>query len=199
MFNEDKFPCLLDTNVFVGNRIVYTNPADNTRSTIQVEHFQRPTCQVEQIQKPIDQVELRESQNTTQTNIDPSVQDDASQAETFVEDGLEGSTSLDESDHDYFLSRDRERRVIRPLQRYAYSACTDLLAYGFMIAIELNKEEPTTYQEAISGEDSIKWMAAMKEEMNSLYKNHTWIMVERLKKKSLLLLANGSTSSKKVL
>nr|GFC22486.1 retrovirus-related Pol polyprotein from transposon TNT 1-94 [Tanacetum cinerariifolium] len=38
--------------------------------------------------------------------------------------------------------------------------------------------EPLTYQEAVACEDSSKWKAAMKEEMDSLRKNKTWELVD---------------------
>ncbi|GKC53956.1 retrovirus-related pol polyprotein from transposon TNT 1-94, partial [Tanacetum coccineum] len=40
--------------------------------------------------------------------------------------------------------------------------------------------EPLTYQEAFACEDSSKWKAAMKEEMDSLRKNKTWELVDHL-------------------
>ena len=38
--------------------------------------------------------------------------------------------------------------------------------------------EPTTYEEAINGEESDKWIQAMDDEMDSLNKNKTWDLVE---------------------
>ncbi|GFR27662.1 retrovirus-related Pol polyprotein from transposon TNT 1-94 [Trichonephila clavata] len=37
--------------------------------------------------------------------------------------------------------------------------------------------EPETYKEAMASEDSDKWLAAMKEELESLSNNNTWILV----------------------
>ena len=55
-----------------------------------------------------------------------------------------------------------------------------------MTAVEFNKEEPNSYQKAITCKEAQSWMGAMKEEMNSLYRNHTWVMVERPKKQSVV-------------
>nr|GEX13340.1 retrovirus-related Pol polyprotein from transposon TNT 1-94 [Tanacetum cinerariifolium] len=44
---------------------------------------------------------------------------------------------------------------------------------------EEDTHEPLTYQEAVSCEDSSKWKAAMKEEMDSLMKNKTWELVDQ--------------------
>jgi len=38
--------------------------------------------------------------------------------------------------------------------------------------------EPKNYSEAISNDDSGKWIAAMQEEVESLLKNETWELVE---------------------
>ena len=35
----------------------------------------------------------------------------------------------------------------------------------------IDQDEPTTYQEAVSGPDSEKWLSAMKSEMQSMYDN----------------------------
>ncbi|GKB21668.1 retrovirus-related pol polyprotein from transposon TNT 1-94 [Tanacetum coccineum] len=50
-------------------------------------------------------------------------------------------------------------------------------AYVFVAAEEEDTREPLTYQEAVAYEDSSKWKAAMKEDMDSLRKNKTWELV----------------------
>ncbi|GFR23863.1 retrovirus-related Pol polyprotein from transposon TNT 1-94 [Trichonephila clavata] len=37
--------------------------------------------------------------------------------------------------------------------------------------------EPETYKDAMASEDSDKWLSAMKEELESLSNNNTWILV----------------------
>ncbi|GJZ22328.1 retrotransposon protein, putative, ty1-copia subclass [Tanacetum coccineum] len=53
-----------------------------------------------------------------------------------------------------------------------------MAAYAFAAAEEEDTHEPLTYQEAVACEDSSKWKAAMKEEMDSLRKNKTWELVD---------------------
>ncbi|GJU80579.1 retrotransposon protein, putative, ty1-copia subclass [Tanacetum coccineum] len=50
----------------------------------------------------------------------------------------------------------------------------NMAAYAYVAAEEEDTHEPLTYQEAVACEDSSKWKAAMKEEMDSLKKNKTW-------------------------
>ena len=46
--------------------------------------------------------------------------------------------------------------------------------YGFLI----EDDEPTSYEEAMCDIDSEKWLAAMKSEMDSIYDNQVWTLVE---------------------
>ena len=55
--------------------------------------------------------------------------------------------------------------------------------YGFLITddktIEIrDQDEPTTYHEAMMSPDSKKWLQAMKSEMQSMYDNQVWNLVD---------------------
>ena len=55
--------------------------------------------------------------------------------------------------------------------------------YGFLVTdyktIEiLDQDEPTTYHEAMMSPDSEKWLQAMKSEMQSMYDNQVWNLVD---------------------
>lgn len=62
------------------------------------------------------------------------------------------------NDSSYNLVRDRERRQIRPPQRYGYA---DIIAYALSVEEEDQENDPINYKEAISGIDSNNWRAAM--------------------------------------
>ncbi|KAK2382604.1 secreted RxLR effector protein [Trifolium repens] len=58
--------------------------------------------------------------------------------------------------------------------------------YGYLITEQgdvllMDQDEPVTYQEAISGAESEKWLEAMKSELDSMYTNQVWTLVEPLK------------------
>ena len=54
-----------------------------------------------------------------------------------------------------------------------------MVAYALNVAENIDAgEEPSTYNEAISCVDSEKWLIAMNEEMESLHKNGTWVLVK---------------------
>ena len=42
----------------------------------------------------------------------------------------------------------------------------------------LDHDEPTNYEEAMVSPDSAKWLEAMKSEMESMYENKVWTLVE---------------------
>ena len=53
-----------------------------------------------------------------------------------------------------------------------------MAAYALHAAKEIDLNEPATYEEAINHLEAENWLLAMKEEMESLYKNQTWKLVE---------------------
>ncbi|KAI5421643.1 hypothetical protein KIW84_045174 [Lathyrus oleraceus] len=55
--------------------------------------------------------------------------------------------------------------------------------YGYLITDQgdvllMDQDEPVTYQETIIGPKSEKWLEAMKSEMDSMYTNQVWTLVE---------------------
>lgn len=74
----------------------------------------------------------------------------------------------------YSLARDRRRRVIVPLARYTE---TNYINLFLNVIVGSNDQEPTTFEEAMSGSNSIQWIEAMNEEMHSLNVNDTWSLV----------------------
>ena len=65
----------------------------------------------------------------------------------------------------------RSDRVRRQPERYSFL----LSDHDDVMLIE---NEPTTYQEAVMSPDSEKWLEAMRSEMESMYTNQVWTLVE---------------------
>ncbi|GJY97376.1 retrotransposon protein, putative, ty1-copia subclass [Tanacetum coccineum] len=63
---------------------------------------------------------------------------------------------------------------------------SNMAAYTFVSTEEEDTHEPLTYQEAVACEDSSKWKAAMKEEIDSLRKNKTWDLVDHPARQKLV-------------
>ena len=76
----------------------------------------------------------------------------------------------------YQLTRDRTRRQIRVPSRYAQA---EIVSYALSVASEVVNSEPLSYKEAVSRSDKSNWKKAMDEEMESLRKNETWILVPK--------------------
>ncbi|KAH9646639.1 hypothetical protein KPL70_024932 [Citrus sinensis] len=108
---------------------------------------------------------------------------EASEDEERDAEDSDGISEKQTTLHDYQLARDRERREIRAPKKYAYA---DLIAYALTAAHELDYDEPKTYKEAVSGKNADQWLKAMKEEMDSLYKNDTWTLVKKPDKKKVI-------------
>ena len=56
------------------------------------------------------------------------------------------------------------------------------IRYGFIVAnddeVEIIDDEPTYYREAMESEDSKKWQIAMKSEIQSMYDNQVWNLID---------------------
>ncbi|GKB35221.1 retrotransposon protein, putative, ty1-copia subclass [Tanacetum coccineum] len=77
---------------------------------------------------------------------------------------------------DYQLARGKEPRTrMKPLR---FQDESNMATYVFVTTEEEDTHELLIYQEAVSCEDSSKWKAAIKEEMDSLRKNKTWELVD---------------------
>nr|KYP63308.1 Retrovirus-related Pol polyprotein from transposon TNT 1-94 [Cajanus cajan] len=84
----------------------------------------------------------------------------------------------------YSLARDRERRAHKAPQRYGHA---DLVSFAFTVGLDLeDHDEPKSYSEAMRSKDKNSWLKAMKEEMGSLEKNQTWILVDKPKEQKIV-------------
>ncbi|KAJ0920711.1 putative phosphoglycerate kinase [Helianthus annuus] len=85
---------------------------------------------------------------------------------------------------DYILVRDRsKRKAVKPLR---YRDQEDISAVAFVAAENESIYELLTFEEVVNSEDSQKWYKAMDEEMDSLYKNGTWELVNKPKDQKLV-------------
>ncbi|MEF8696035.1 UNVERIFIED_CONTAM: reverse transcriptase domain-containing protein, partial [Bacillus cereus] len=86
----------------------------------------------------------------------------------------------------YSIARDRERRQVRPPLRYTGADC-DLVSYALACGSQVEAAvDPNTFNEAMSSPDSDKWVVAMQQEMESLHKNNTWVLVPAPKGKKVV-------------
>ena len=83
----------------------------------------------------------------------------------------------------YQLAKDRERRVSKVPKRYGIA---DLVSYALMVANDVSGEEPISYKEAMRSKQISEWLTTMKEEIASLKKNDTWVLVDKPTNKKLV-------------
>lgn len=88
-------------------------------------------------------------------------------------------TNLD----DYQLVKDRERRQVKPNLKYISS---NLMKFVLVSGEALESVEPTSFEEAVNCENSESWKKAMREEIQSLNKNETWMLVEKPKNQKVI-------------
>ncbi|KAK4393955.1 Retrovirus-related Pol polyprotein from transposon TNT 1-94 [Sesamum angolense] len=73
------------------------------------------------------------------------------------------------STYNYQLARDKDRREPRIPSRFK----------DFHLALNTECNEPFSYEEALESPDAKYWKNAMNDEINSLLKNKTWILVPK--------------------
>ncbi|KAG8499388.1 hypothetical protein CXB51_005980 [Gossypium anomalum] len=108
----------------------------------------------------------KENQNQVEHQINT---ESTPQAITKIENRVASSPQ-------YYIAKNRTRKEIKPPKKYAEA---DLVTYALNVAEDIDvNQEPSNYSEAVSCEDSEKWIFAMEEEMESLHKNRTWDLVK---------------------
>ncbi|GKB79927.1 retrotransposon protein, putative, ty1-copia subclass, partial [Tanacetum coccineum] len=135
-------------------------------SCVAYPHDKQGDKSVEELQV---EVELQRLNNHTLE------EDQKDQEDGDDEDAGDQETNQPPDLTDYQLVWNREPRTrTKPLR---FRDESNIAAYAF-VAVEEDTHEPLTYQEAVACEDSSKWKATMKEEMDSLRKNKTWELVD---------------------
>ena len=87
-------------------------------------------------------------------------------------------SSPQEQIQEYQLTRDRQKRQVKPTKRFGYA---DLIGYALATANEIDDEEPKSFKEATQSLVKEECQRAIEEEMTSLYKNKTSEIVKRPK------------------
>ena len=67
---------------------------------------------------------------------------------------------------------------MRASSRYGY---VDFMAYVVIVA-----DEPKSYIEAVNSKERSQWLENMNDEMQSLYKNDTWRLVDKPRNQKIL-------------
>ncbi|KAL1540901.1 hypothetical protein AAHA92_25185 [Salvia divinorum] len=81
------------------------------------------------------------------------------------------------------IARERPKRTTRLPQRFSDY---EMAYFALNVAECMEYDEPATYKEAMEGDECEKWLDAMREEMDSLMRNRTWILTERSSSQKLV-------------
>ena len=73
------------------------------------------------------------------------------------------------------LNLRRFSRVSHPLERYSFLYEMQEL---YVHEKSIHVDDPTTYEEALCDKDSSRWIDAMKTEMDSMYVNQVWMLID---------------------
>ena len=100
-----------------------------------------------------------------------------------VQDALTDASHLTEPEaiihDDEFIADSSKTQVFRRTSRIRYV----LERYGFLISKQkdvllIENDEPTTYKESLSSSESNQWLNATNSEMDSMYTNQVWTLVD---------------------
>ncbi|KAJ4703769.1 Retrovirus-related Pol polyprotein from transposon TNT 1-94 [Melia azedarach] len=119
-------------------------------------------------------VEKQVEQQVTLDESEPQHKDQHPQSESEPS----SSSLLVASQHNLALNRSKRANYGIPPKRYGFE---DMVAYALQVAEEVDTDsnEPSTYKEAVTCTESTQWLAAMRDEIESLHKNQTWELTKR--------------------
>ena len=123
-------------------------------------------------QKVETEVEIFESLNRSKLKVEPK--ENLKESKEMIQPHPESNKTSELAN--YQLARDRDKRVVKLPKIYGIA---DLISYALMVADEMIGEEPESYKQVMNKRNKLKWLSTMKEEMISLKKNNTWVLVQR--------------------
>ncbi|KAH9695613.1 hypothetical protein KPL71_022838 [Citrus sinensis] len=125
--------------------------------------------------------EIKVSKPLNKSELKVESKDILKESEKITEShhGVNKASELD----NYQLARDKERMVVKMPKRYGIA---DLISFALMVVDEMTEEEPENFKQAMTSRDKGKWLSAVEDEMISLKKNNTWVLVQRPAEKRLV-------------
>ena len=118
-----------------------------------------------------------EVQNDNEIEVEISSQRDV---DTTAGDTEPVGDEQQEEEAPYSIAQGRANRARRAPTRYGYE--DDTVAFALVTEVG----DPSSFQEAIQDAEKDRWLLAMTEEMESLYKNQTWDLVPLPKGKRVI-------------
>lgn len=85
--------------------------------------------------------------------IEPSNQTDQEHNNCKQEVTRHNNSKQYQQQFDYFLIRDREKRLSRPPWRYGFSTYSEIFAYAFRLTLKIQMKKPSYYQDVVARSD----------------------------------------------
>lgn len=177
LLDEEK--CVLSRNVVFKEDLLYKSLVKKSKKKVEIGESSR-----------VVELEINSEVTDTETGVDESLSDTERDAEVDVsqDDEEEESPVL----QDYLLARDRVRREIQVPLRFTENHC---VVSCLLTTNDGESAEPYDYADALKDKDWEKWNASMGDEMFSLEKNGTWVVVP--KPKNVRVIGNKWVYTKK--
>ncbi|CAA7057839.1 unnamed protein product [Microthlaspi erraticum] len=182
LLNEEK--CVISRNVVFHENVVFKDLKSEENQASASKALPAPTVSTETFIRIEDEDDVGAQNEHVTESVDAGgeTQENASSSES--DEAETEDVSADAVDlTNYQLARDRGRRQPKPPAKFSdYSE----VAFALLTAEFVTSEEPSCYHEARRSKDWVKWNGGMTEEMESLWKNGTWIIVDRPKDKKVI-------------
>ncbi|KAL2527282.1 cysteine-rich RLK (RECEPTOR-like protein kinase) 8 [Abeliophyllum distichum] len=167
-------PCVVNTDKSGTEKDDSMSDLENEKAQIEVKSLETTTPNSE----PIPDIDHSSSNDPDPTLDFENITSNLPNVIEFDEYDFEEET-VSTNLQNYQLIRDRAKRTMKPNPKYNDDRLMSLLLYA---GREIETIQPVSYEEAVSSKDSFAWIEAMKEEISSLHKNKTWVLVDRDKR-----------------
>ncbi|CAA0827001.1 Uncharacterized mitochondrial protein AtMg00820, partial [Striga hermonthica] len=178
VFNESEMPCLIASlpAPLPDESENAPNAVEQLSSLSEFDNFENMHAENETERAVFDNrhAEIAENEpvNAETENQQSENFENVDVHDEYVENVPENDVDL----HDYQLARDRTRRERKKPSKFDDFHMT---SYAFGVFESIDNCEPKCYDEALKSVNSLQWMNAMREEINSLHVNHTWSLVPK--------------------
>ena len=122
---------------------------------------------------------------STQVEVEPATQEIESDGPAHENFDMQEGTHTEKAQPEIVQPQNEQKGVAkrampkRQIKLPAKYKDYDMMYYALSIAEQIEYHEPSTYKEAVRSPEKDKWLRAMQEEIDSLYKNRTWVLVLR--------------------
>lgn len=180
----DQEKCVISRNVIFREDLMYKDISKTKNSGTYISTNNVLTNPISSVENTSDNQEQVVEKRGANSSAHPEVSAQPSSSESTT------GPSVSEDLSDYQLVRDRAKRQIRQPTKFkdyqVYEGDEVIAGFAYLMKEDAGRPEPSSYREALEDPDSELWTKAADEEMESLIKNKTWVLVDRVKGQKLI-------------